>query len=498
MRRVLALLLVCTACSESGSGNNEIIGKLGTARYGAFDEAAAKKGGQVVMPLLADIDTFNPYLSMSASTNNLNHVIYPRAIRENADFHKGPSTFQPGLVDEWKVDDKQIRMHIRDDAVWSDGVPITAADARFSWQTATNKHVAWTNRSSVDFITDVEVKDDKTFVVHFSQTYPYMLYDARFWRIIPKHVYGKVPFEEWKSYKRWDEASKVSSGPYMVHAQKRGEEIVLAPNEKYWDKSRPRLGRIIFRIIKSRQTIFESLLTGELDGQDFLQPRQRIRALKDERYRVYTFDGLIYDYIGWNNEHPIFNDPEVRRALTLAIDRDNIVEGLLGGQAKVMASPMLSTLWANDPSIKPLPYDTDEALAILKRRGWRRGEDGILHKDGKPFEFSLTTNAGNERREAIVQLVQSDLKEIGIKVHARIIDFNTMIENIRHGKEDAWVIGWWLGTKIDPTSLFHSKSIGGINGVRFRDELNDRLLDEGRLETDLKKAKDIWRRWQHN
>jgi peptide/nickel transport system substrate-binding protein len=171
---------------------------------------------------------------------------------------------------------------------------------------------------------------------------------------------------------------------------------------------------------------------------------------------------------------------------------------LLGGQAKVMASPMLSTLWANDPSITPLPYDTDEALAILERRGWRRGEDGILHKDGKPFEFSLTANSGNERREAIVQIVQSDLKEIGIKVHARIIDFNTMIENIRHGKEDAWVIGWWLGTKIDPTSLFHSKSIGGFNGVRFRDELNDRLLDEGRLETDLKKAKDIWRRWQHN
>ncbi|MFQ5843378.1 MAG: ABC transporter substrate-binding protein [Planctomycetota bacterium] len=452
----------------------------------------------MVLPLLADVDTFNPYLSMSASTNNLNHLIYPRALRENADFHQRPSTFQAGLVDRWEVDGKEIRMHIRDDAVWSDGAPVTSADARFSWRAAKDKDVAWTNASSVDFIADVELVDDKTFVPHFSERYPYMLYDGRFWRIIPKHVYGKIPFGEWKSYRHWDKASKVSSGPYLVQEHRHGEELVLVPNERFWDKSRPRLQKVIFRVIKSRQTQFEALLAGELDGMDFLQPRMRQKALADPRYRVYTFDGLIYDYIGWNCEHEIFKDPEVRRALTLAVDRENIVETLLHGQGKVMASPMMSTLWACDRSIEPLPFDPDQALEILARKGWRPGPGGILHRDGRPFEFSLTANSGNERREAIVQIVQAELKEIGIRVKARIIDFNAMIENIRQGQEDAWVIGWWLSSKIDPKALFHSDSIGGFNGVRFRNALNDRLIDEGRLEMDLQRARDIWRRWQRN
>ena len=110
----------------------------------------------------------------------------------------------------------------------------------------------------------------------------------------------------------------------------------------------------------------------------------------------------------------------------------------------------------------------------------------------------MTTNSGNERRESVVQIVQSDLKEIGITVHARIIDFNTMIENIRQNKEDAWVIGWWLSSKADPKAIFHSDEIGGWNAVRWRDATNDRLLEAGRVEMDPVKAKAIWKEWQHN
>jgi len=496
--RLLAVVFVLSllAIAAPPKHANEIRGELSTAERMDFKPDDVARGGRVILPLLSNIDSFNPYLSSSVDADQVHGLLFPLPLRENADYHKGPPTFSALLVDRWEVKGTTITMHIRDSATWSDGVPVTSEDARYSWQAARDKDVAWVNTSIVDRITDVEIVDPKTYVLHYELEYPDMLMDAKDWRIIPKHVFGKATFKQWKDQEDWDAASKISCGPYMVESYKPNEEFILVPNPKYWDKDLPRLSKVIFRVINSQQTQFDALLSGEVDAMQSVKPKDVKRLLADGRYFLYTFLSRSYGYVGWNCEHPLFRDPAVRRAMTLAIDRENIVESFFYGWAKVTASPIISSMWACDQSIAPYDFDPDKASEILASLGWNRGADGILEKDGKRFEFYMSTNTGNEIREGILQLVKANLKEIGVEVKPRLMDFNAWHENLKEGKEDAWVGAWFVATKVDEKPTFHSASTEAFNYGRWKNPKADELIDRGREESDREKAIAIWKEFQ--
>lgn len=475
---------------------NEIRGELSTAANHDFKPEEVARGGRAVLPLLSEVDSFNPYLSDSADADEVHGLLWPLPLKEHADYHKGPPTFGPGLVDRWEVQGSEIRMHLRDNAVWSDGAPVTTDDVEFSLAAAKDPDVAWVNSSIVDWIDRVEKVDAKNYVLHYSKTYPDMLMDAKDWRIIPRHVFGKIPFREWKSNPDWDKAATVVSGPFRLESYKLRQEFVLVPNEKFWDPALPRLAKVVFRVIQSQQTQFDSLLAGEIDGMQGIQPKD-VRHLKGHKdLLVYTFMSRAYGYVGWNCDFWLFQDPEVRRALTLAIDRENIVEALFYGYAKVTASPIISSMWACDHSLKPLDYDPDEAARILAAKGWKPGRDGILEKDGKRFEFFLSTNQGNEIRASMIEMVQNNLREVGILVKPRILDWNVWSENLKKGEEEAWIGNWQVATKVDEKPTFHSESIGGFNFGRWRNKRVDELIDAGRVEPDPAKALGIWKEFQ--
>ncbi|MFQ5843379.1 MAG: ABC transporter substrate-binding protein [Planctomycetota bacterium] len=485
MNKTALLLLVAALSATAGAGKkpkhpDEVRGELTTAEFREFDPEDVVKGGTVVLPLLADVDSFNPYLSSSGEADNVNKYLYPLPLIEHADYYNDMPTFTPDLVDRYEIDGLELKMHIREDAVWSDGTPITSADFRFSWEAARNKDVAWPGFYITQFQEDLEVVDAKNFILHYTEPTIYMVMNAKDWRIIPKHIFGKVPFKEWKSYKHWDQIASVVSGPYRVQSYKHNEEFVLVPNEKYWHKDRPRIQKVVFRVIKSQQTQFEALLSGEIDSMPRVPPKDVRRILDDRRLRLYTYMDRAYEYVGWNCKSPLFGDPEIRLAMTLAIDRQNIAESNYYGYAKVTASPIITTLWACDRSIEPHPFDPDAAEEILDRKGWKKGKDGLRTRDGTRFEFRLSTNSGNLRRQATVQMVQADLREIGIEVHPSFIDFNSMTEKLKQGKIDAWVGGWFSATFVDPTSTFHTQGIGFRNYSLYSNARVDELIEKGR------------------
>lgn len=497
MRTLFVLAaLAALGVAEAPKHPNEIRGEMSTAENMDFGPEEVARGGRVVLPLLSDIDSFNPYLSTSVDADQVHGLLYPLPLRENADYHQGPPTFSPGLVDRWEVKGTTISMRIRDEARWSDGTPVTAEDVRFSWLAARSEEVAWVNASIVDRIVDVEVVDAKNYVLKYASAYPDMLMDAKDWRIVPKHVYGKLPFKEWKNHAGWAEDAKVAFGPYRMERHKANEEYVLGANPTYWEKGLPRLTEVVFRVIRSQQTQFDALLAGEIDGMPSVKPKDVKRLLADGRYLLYTFLTRSYGYIGWNCEHELFRDPAVRRAMTLAIDRENIAESLFYGYAKVTASPIISSMWACDRSIEPHPFDPDRAAEILDGLGWKPGRDGIRERDGRRFEFEMSTNAGNEVRESILQLVKANLRAVGVEVKPRLLDFNAWSESLQAGKEHAWVGGWYVATKIDEKPTFHSSSTDGFNYGRWKNPRVDALIEKGREEADREKALAIWKEFQ--
>ena len=151
----------------------------------------------------------------------------------------------------------------------------------------------------------------------------------------------------------------------------------------------------------------------------------------------------------------------MRRALTLAIDRQAIVDTLLpGGTGRVGVSPILQAVWAHDKTLQPWPYDPAEARRILAAKGWKdTNGDGILDRGGKKFSFELTSNAGNQSRNDAAVMIQQQLRQVGIEATPRILEFNTLVTDTRSGHFDASVIGFSMDTSLDLSGNFHSRSI---------------------------------------
>lgn len=454
-----------------------------------------EKGDTAVLTLLSDIDGFNPYISSSADAHDVQELIFPRLMEEQPDYYAGPPSFKPNLVADQPVpgaDKRSLRFTLRE-LTWSDGTPLTAEDVRFSWQAARDDKVAWTSRSIVDFILDVKVESPREFTVSYSEAYPYQLMDINDVSILPRHVFGKIPFEQWQGYGTWEKEARVSGGPWVLDKYVPNQEITFLPNPRYWDAGKPYLSRVVFRVQGNMETNLNALLSGDVDYMQSVSPKDAQRVLDDGDVLLYSYVNRTISWIGWNCGRAPFDDAQVRRALSMAIDRENIVEAVLYGYAKPAGALIISSMWATNTKIAPREYDPDAAEKLLDAAGWTRSGDGVRSKGGKPLRFALVTNAGNDVRKKICEFVQSSLKDIGVEVDLRLQDFNQMSQQLKKHDFDAYVGGMSVATKVDNKPIFHSKGAeGGFNYPGYKNARVDAIIDQARVMADFQAAKPLW------
>lgn len=457
--------------------------------------AGPQRGGTVVTGWGSEPFGVNELIvSANATTTEFMHILFLQLLEEKPDFEQHPPTLTPELARsyEFSPDRKILTFHLREDAVWSDGAPLTAEDVRWTWQAQRDPDVAWGDSFVKESITDVEVVDPHTVRFHFSRVYGKQLLDVNEGFILPKHVWGKLPFSEWRKNADWFKQNLVVSGPFTVASWQPQQEVVLARNDRFQDEGLPRLDRVVFRIIPDQSSQMTQLLSGDVDFIAQVSPvdARQIEANPQLQLIPHWFPRLTVA-VAWNNEHPLFSDPEVRRALTLAIDRQAIVDTLWGSYAKVALSPIPSQVWAHDRSLRPWPYDPEEARRILAAKGWKDSNgDGVLDKDGKPFSFELGSNAGNQPRNDAAVMIQEQLKRVGIQVQPRVMEFGLLVAQADAGQFAAQITGPGIDTGIDLTAYFHSRSIGkSLNFIRYRNPEVDRLLEQSLQEPELIQAK---------
>ncbi|MHC5010534.1 MAG: ABC transporter substrate-binding protein [Planctomycetota bacterium] len=482
---------------------DEVQGQV-TYAFRPASDPTPKRGGFVRAALLEDIDSFNPYLSSSASASEVQDQIFPRLMYEQPNYYDGVPTFTPQIAESWEIapDNLSIRFRLRD-CNWSDGTPMTSADIRFSWEAARNPDVAWVSSSIVDFIKDVEIHSDKEFTVHYTKAQPYNIMDINDVTIVPKHTFGKVPFGQWSGYGEWAElANQAAGGPWMLERHDPGQEIVLQRNPEFWDEGKPYLERLIFKIFGNMGSMLNALLAGQLDIMNGIQPDQAQRVVDDRDLFLYTYVARSYGYVGWNCKRFPFDDRLVRQAMTYAINRFDIVEGQFYGFATVAGPNLLRSIWASDRSLEPYPYDPARAEQLLVEAGWVKNDDDIYEKDGREFRFRLITNSGNPTRKAMCERIQADLRKIGVRAEIRLVDFNQMSQQLKQHDFQAYVGGWYIATKVDPKPTFHSVSANGrYNYVNYTNPFVDELIDRGRVmnisdPTIRKEAMIVWRAFQ--
>lgn len=486
---ILAVALLASGCDRRPEG----AASTNTAEQ---TSAGPRRGGTVVTGWTAELAGVNKLILPALQVNSeVQYRMFLHLVEEQPDFQEHPPTFKPLLAEsyEFSPDHKVLTFHLRKGVVWSDGVPVTAEDVRWTWQAQVNPDVAWEGADSKRWIKDVEVVDPHTVRFHFERAYARQLLDANEAPILPKHAWEKLPFSEWRQNNDWFRQNLVVDGPFTIASWEPQQQIVLARNDRYFEPGLPRLDRVVLRQIPDQASGFTQLLSGDLDfiAQIAVQDVPRVKA--SPNLELITFWANLYVAVGWNNDHPLFKDPEVRRALTLAIDRQTIVDTLLGEEfGKVADSPILTTMWGHDDSLRPWPYDPAEARRILATKGWRDSNgDGVLDKGGKPFAFELLSNAGNQLRADATVMIQDQLKKVGVRATPRLVEFGTMMDQTGQGNFEAAILGFVVDTSLDLTGNFHTSSIGGDgnNVIRYSNPEVDRLIVEAASQPDLASMK---------
>lgn len=461
---LLLLPLCLLACLALACGPGEDAGE----DAGAGGEAEAGepvRGGTLVVGSIADLEGVNELIIPSSRVFlNVGFQMFLHLLQEQPDFEEHPPTMAPSLAEsyEWSDDHLKLTFHLRDDIVWSDGVPITAEDVRFTWQAQTHPDVAWSDAFIKESIEDVEVVDPRTVVFHYSEVSPSQLVDANDGVILPKHAWGELPFSEWRTNTDFFTENLVVSGPFTLERWVPHQEVVLARNERYHEKGRPYLDRVVFRMIPERTNQVAQLLAGNLHIVVQLPTTDLERVRRSGEARIEPYWHRLYSHVVWNMENPLFAERAVRQALTLAIDRQQIVDTLWGEYGRIADSFVVKNNWAHDDSLEPWPHDPARARRMLAEAGWTDSDgDGVIDKNGQPFRFEMLTNQGNDERLDAVVMMKEHLGRVGIDVEVRSMEFNAMFDRLYAHDFEAAISAWGMPTTLNPRYAFHTESIAG-------------------------------------
>ncbi len=426
--------------------------------------ATPVRGGTLVVALAQEPESLMPYGTTSAAAEDVKSFLFNMLATTNADF----GSFSPEVARawEWSPDRKQLVLHLREDVVWSDGVPLGAEDVAFSYEVARDSLVGWSTRAWKRHVTACEIVDRHTVRFQFDTvSFDQFRFAKEGW-LVPKHLLAMVPRAEWRRHAFG--RAPIGCGPFVLERWEAGQRIVLVRNERFFGHPKPWLDRVVFEIVPEASTRVERLRAGSVDLVA-LEPRQAADLRHDAsqgktRVRVLNVRGRGCDFIGYNPAEPLFSSRVVREALTRAIDRRAIIDALCFGFADMFEGPFAPMLWAYDASHSPTPYDPEGAKRLLASEGWQdRDGDGWLDRDGHAFEFTLTTNADNALRMQAIVPVQAYWKAIGVKAEIQALEMQTALGLRTERRYQAYFGGWNAGLSPSGTieSLWSCTSRGG-------------------------------------
>ncbi len=404
----------------------------------------------------------------------------------------------PVLAESMEVskDGLEITVKLKKDIWFSDGVPVTADDVVFTYETMMNPEIdAADIRNYYNNVKQVVKIDDRTVKFVLKELYWQTIESVGVFDVLPRHIYQFTDPKQFNSRR----SNPVGSGPYVFERWDVGQQVVLRRNDNYWGK-KPKINKLVFKIITNSMAALQSLRSHNIDTME-PSSEQFFELSKDEQFKkdfnmlLYWRPSFGYSYIGWNEARAFFKDRRVRLAMTYSVNRPAIVEYIQKGYGKIITGPFYIYGKQNDPNIKPWPFDLEKAKQLLDEAGWIDHDgNGIRDKDGVIFRFKLSYPSGSETAERIIKMIKDDTARIGVDVIPDPVEWSIFLERLNRGDFDAAFSGWGGTIESDPYQLFHSSQIQnrGNNRVGFSNAEADKLMEEARRTLDPDKRYELY------
>lgn len=500
-RGVLAAAVLALAAAGCGDGGGKD-DALPDAPLTGGEEQKPERGGTAVLAELSDMAQPMPLFYEGGLDSDLVDVMYMGLTRSawvNGRLVQLLSDKSPMAI-AWRYeytgpDSTALRYRMRSALRWSDGKPLTARDVVWSFERLKDPKVASPRQQDVAGLDSVRAENDSTVVLHFARRSPEMLFAAAT-PVAPRHPFeGTAPAQLRTHPTLTDPTKTVVSGPFRVGAWQPNQQITLVPNPHFSPK--PLLDAIAIRVIPEPTTRVVEFQTGQVDlarpvSTDFIpELKRRVPNAKLERE-----ERRFWEFVAYNPRTvEAFRDPNVRRALGMAIDVPAILSGLRLEPYVAAASGPYPPVFRDvyDPErMRPLAFDTAGARALLAQAGWRDSDgDGILDKNGKKLSFTLLTNTGNQRRADVSQVIQQQWRRIGVDAKIQQLEFGAVQEKQYSKTFEAILGGWGVNMNPDLTPLFASDA--QLNVVSFDDPEAQRLMQVAKDQPTAPLANAAWR-----
>ncbi|WP_375592680.1 peptide ABC transporter substrate-binding protein [Algihabitans albus] len=405
-----------------------------------------------------------------------------------------------------------VTYSLHPDATWGDGTPVTTDDVLFTWEVGRHPQSGISNFELYRRILDITVIDDKTFTFHVDRvTFAYA--SATDFRVLPAHIERPIFEADPASYRTRTAFDSdptnpgLAFGPYRIVSLTPGAEVALEPNDT-WFGPPPAFDRIVVRVIENTPALEANLLSGAIDTIPGAMGLTVDQALAFEQrhgddWNVLFKPGLVYEHIDLMLDNPILADRRLRQALLHGIDRDAISEQLFAGRNPVADGNVSPLDWVYSDAIPTYPYDPERAEALLEEAGWtRQGGSGLRRNAaGDSLRLEIMTTAGDRTRELVQQVIQSQLRDIGVELTirnepARVFFGQTVSQRRFTGLA---MFAWFSSPENVPRTTLHCEQIpteengwGGQNYTGYCTPEMDALIDRIEIELDREARAELW------
>jgi len=439
----------------------------------ACSRATTHPPDTVIVALDDSPRNLDPRIGTDAASERLSQLLFCSLLKRSSSYD-----IEPDLALSWEIPNPTTYIfHLRTDARFHNGQPVTARDVVFTFRSVLNGTLQTPKAGTYRLVQSVEAPDDHTVIFKLKEPFAPFLWN------LTRGAMGIVPNGSPADFAQ----HPIGSGAFKFVRFVPDSEIVLSRNDDYFGK-KPLVSEVQFKIIPEAIVRALELRKGSVDVALSVLTPDMVDALRGNRdLEVIQAAGTNYQYVAFNLKDPLFSDLRVRKAIAYSIDRESIVKYLWRGQAKLASGIIPPNNWSYAADVETYPYDPQKARDLLKASGQEH------------LSFTYRT-ATDDTGRLMATVLQQQLRNVGIDMHIRSNEFATFYSDVINGNFQMYSLRW-IGGNNDPDILnyvFHSMMFppNGANRGRYSNATVDRLIDFAHGEIDTEKRRHAYQEIQ--
>lgn len=428
---------------------------------------------ELYLPISSNVSRLNPILATDSASGEITGWLFSSLVSYDKD-----ANIKPEIAKSYKfINDTTLVFELRENAFWHDGVAITAEDVLFTYDTIKSPKVFTPYAEEFRKVEKVELLGKFKVLVKYKEPY-FKALESWMMPLLPKHI---LKNENDLMTSKFNFAP-VGSGDFKINKLEMSQDIELFAYNNYF-LHRPFIDRVIFKFLPDSASQFLMLKTGKLDigGLTPLQLEKQLDSDFKSKFKIIEKPDNSYTYLGFNLQNKKFKNPKVREALSIAIDRQELVDIIFLGHARVCTGPFLPESFAFNPDVKAPKPDIKKAKKLLKDAGY---------DEKNPLKFEIATNSNNRLRMYAAEIIQRQLLKAGVEVKIKGMEWQAFLNTVVHPRKfDTVLLGWGLSIIPDAFTIWHGSQIGkkgGFNFISYKNEKVDVLIEKAEKTVDKK------------